>query len=38
MQLGDGLNEVLDDSVRNKFRDDAAYRPQNQGFPVTLIT
>jgi len=37
MQLGEGLNEVLDDSVRNKCRDDAAYRPQNQGFPVALI-
>jgi len=37
MQVGSALNEVLDDSVRNKCRDDAGYCPKNQGFPASLI-
>jgi uncharacterized protein (DUF2235 family) len=34
MQIGSGLNELLDDSVRNKCRDDTGYHPKNQGFPA----
>ena len=37
MQIGSGLNEVLDESARNKCRDDPVYRPKNQGFPVSLL-
>ena len=32
MQLGKGLNEVIDESVVNRCRIDGAYRPQNAGF------
>jgi hypothetical protein len=32
MQLGKGLNEVIDESVVNRCRIDGAYRPQNSGF------
>ena len=38
MQIDSGLNEVLDESVGNKCRDDPGYRPKNQGFPVALIS
>jgi uncharacterized protein (DUF2235 family) len=38
MQIGTGLNEVVDESVINRCRDDADYRPQNPGFPAPLIS
>ncbi|MBV8131418.1 MAG: DUF2235 domain-containing protein [Alphaproteobacteria bacterium] len=38
MQIGDGLNEVLDESVVNRCRDSAGYRPLNPGFPAPLIS
>jgi uncharacterized protein (DUF2235 family) len=37
MQIGTGLNEVLDESVVNRCRDRADYRPLNPGFPAPLI-
>jgi uncharacterized protein (DUF2235 family) len=33
MQIGAGLNEVLDESVVNRCRAAADYRPRNPGFP-----
>ena len=37
MQIGAGLNEVVDESVENRCRDVPAYRPLNPGFPAALI-
>jgi uncharacterized protein (DUF2235 family) len=37
MQIGSGLNEVVDESVANRCRDVPAYRPLNPGFPAALI-
>ena len=34
MQLGTGLNEVLDDSVRKRCAEDRRYAPQNPGFVI----
>jgi uncharacterized protein (DUF2235 family) len=38
MQIGSGLNEVVDESVVSRCRDNADYRPLNPGFPAPLIS
>jgi hypothetical protein len=38
MHIGNGLNEVLDESVVNRCRDGVGYRPLNSGFPAPLIS
>ena len=37
MRIGSGLNEVVDESVVNRCRDNSGYRPLNPGFPAPLI-
>jgi uncharacterized protein (DUF2235 family) len=34
MAFGDGLNQVLDESVRVRWRGDHRYSPRNRGFPL----
>jgi hypothetical protein len=34
MQLGKGLNEVIDESVIDRCRSDNTYKPQNPGFAL----
>ena len=34
MQIGTGLNEVIDESVVSRYRSDPTYRPRNEGFTV----
>jgi uncharacterized protein (DUF2235 family) len=38
MQIGTGLNEVVDETVVSRCRDNADYRPLNPGFPAPLIS
>jgi hypothetical protein len=38
MQIGSGMNEVLDENVVKRCRDISDYRPLNLGFPAALIS
>jgi uncharacterized protein (DUF2235 family) len=38
MQIAMGLNEIVDESVVSRCREDDRYRPANPGFPKSLIS